>query len=155
MKNLLLLAMLAFAGINSSAQCGSPGYDPQFTISVQNPACPTESEIKVTTTSGGVGPYSYTLMPGNISNSTGTFTNIAAGTYTVQMKDACGTIRARQATITPYNISCSSSITSLGCNVYRFEISSPFSSTGLDYGYSINGAPIIWGDSSSILLTLP
>jgi hypothetical protein len=107
MKNLLLFMLLAIACSYSSAQCGSPGYtDPEFTISVQNPACPTESEIKVVTASGGIGPYTYTLVPGNVSNSTGTFTNVAPGTYLVQMKDACGTIRTRQATITPYNISC-------------------------------------------------
>ncbi|MEZ5047888.1 MAG: hypothetical protein R2831_12960 [Chitinophagaceae bacterium] len=37
---------------------------------------------------GGTGSKTYTLSPGNISNSTGNFTGLAAGNYTVVAKDA-------------------------------------------------------------------
>ena len=38
--------------------------------------------------SGGVGAFEYTLMPGNINNQTGFFTNLTSGTYTITAKDA-------------------------------------------------------------------
>jgi len=147
--------LLAFACSYVYGQCGSASYtEPDFTISVQNPACPVVGEIKVTSASGGIGPYTYTLLPGNITNSSGTFTNVAAGTYQVRLTDACGNIRTRQATITPYSISATSTKTSLGCNKYEFTIQSSVTGPSLEYGYSVNGGAIIWGDSSTIRLNL-
>jgi hypothetical protein len=155
MKNLLLLVLLALAYSYANAQCGSPDYtEPEFTIAVQNPACPLVSEIKVITASGGVGPYTYTLMPANITNTTGTFTNIAPGNYIVQMRDACGTIRSRQATITPYNFTTSSTYTSLGCSNFSFTVTCSATGPALQYGYSVNGAPTTWGDSAIMNLNL-
>ncbi|RYZ46883.1 MAG: hypothetical protein EOO14_24135, partial [Chitinophagaceae bacterium] len=85
MKNhLLLLLMAAMACGTLNAQCGSANYvDPQFTINVQNPECPVVGEITVASSSGGTAPYTYTLLPTNISNATGTFSNLAPGTYFV------------------------------------------------------------------------
>jgi gliding motility-associated-like protein len=40
--------------------------------------------------SGGTAPYSYTLNPGPVSNSTGIFTGLSAGSYTVTVDDANG-----------------------------------------------------------------
>ncbi|RZK12565.1 MAG: T9SS type A sorting domain-containing protein [Flavobacterium sp.] len=156
MKNLILLMLLAFACNCVYGQCGSASYiDPDFSITVQNPACPLVGEINVINVSGGVGPYTYTLMPNNVTNSTGTFSNLNPGTYLVQLKDACGTIRSRQATITPYNINISSSMVNLGCRNFRFTINSNANGTPLQYGYAINGSStIVWGDSSVIHLTL-
>ena len=45
-----------------------------------------EGEISVSA-SGGTAPYTFTLTPGNVTNSTGTFTGLTAGTYTVLVKD--------------------------------------------------------------------
>ncbi|MDB5207491.1 MAG: type sorting protein [Flavisolibacter sp.] len=156
MKNLLLLMLLAVCCGHVNAQCGSTGYtEPQFAIAVQNPACPLVGEITVTSASGGVVPYSYTLMPGNITNATGIFPNVAAGAYQVQMKDACGTIRSRQATVTPYNFTTSSTMTHLGCKNFSFTINCSAGGPALEYGYAVNGSvPIIWGDSSLINLNL-
>lgn len=42
----------------------------------------------LTNAGGGTGAISYTLTPGGITNGTGTFTGLAAGTYTVTAKDA-------------------------------------------------------------------
>lgn len=39
---------------------------------------------------GGTAPYSYGLQPGGLSNSTGVFTALPAGTYTIQATDAAG-----------------------------------------------------------------
>lgn len=38
--------------------------------------------------SGGAGGFTYKLMPGNINNANGTFSNLLAGVYTVTAKDA-------------------------------------------------------------------
>jgi gliding motility-associated-like protein len=40
--------------------------------------------------SGGTGVYTYTLQPGGISNTSGLFDNLTAGTYTVEAKDENG-----------------------------------------------------------------
>lgn len=45
--------------------------------------------ISVSATNG-IGPYTYTLMPGNISNGTGQFPGITAGTYTVTVSGQNG-----------------------------------------------------------------
>jgi|GEM_PF-3954143 len=150
MRKLYLLVLLAFAYVYSNAQCNSGTYtEPQFSISVQNPNCPVAGEIRVTSVTGGVGPYTYTLTPGNIVNSTGVFSNVSPGTYFVEMKDACGTIRTRQATITPYAFSTSSSYTSLGCGQFEFAINCSATGPALQYGYSFFGDTTInWGTSA-------
>jgi len=48
--------------------------------------------------SGGTAPYTYTLVGSGITNTTGTFTGLSAGTYIVQVRDAsnpsnCGEIQ--------------------------------------------------------------
>ncbi len=156
MKNLLLAIFCTFPCAFAYAQCGSPSYlDPQFTISVQNPACPLVGEIRVVGASDGIAPYTFTLMPNNISNSSGVFTNLPAGSYIIQMRDACGTVRSRQGTIVPYNFSTASTMTPLGCRNFQFNISCSTTGPALEYGYSYRGSPtIIWGDSSTIELTL-
>ena len=54
-----------------------------------NIACNAGNNGQVlTNASGGTGLISYTLNPGNVTNGTGTFTGLAAGTYTVIAKDA-------------------------------------------------------------------
>ncbi len=72
------------------------------------------------TASGGTAPYTYTLNPGGTQNTTGTFTGLPAGDYTVSVVDAnnnsatSGTISLMQpatdlalSTPTVTNVSCS------------------------------------------------
>jgi gliding motility-associated-like protein len=47
----------------------------------------TNGSIGLTAT-GGTGTLSYNLMPGNITNSSGTFTSLVAGAYTITVTDA-------------------------------------------------------------------
>lgn len=44
----------------------------------------------IITASGGTGPYTYTLTPGDISNQTGQFTGLMGGNYTIQIVDFNG-----------------------------------------------------------------
>lgn len=153
MKNLLLLLVFLVSGSYAIGQCGSPSYiEPDFTISVQNPACPRVGELRVVTASGGVAPYTYTLLPLNITNATGVFSNLAPGTYIVQLKDACGNIRARQATITPYAFSSTSSYSPLGCGEFELEIGCSVNGPALEYGYAVGSGPVVWGGSPAFTL---
>jgi hypothetical protein len=64
--------------------------------------------------SGGTAPYTYILVGSGITNTTGTFTGLSAGTYIVQVRDAsnpsgCGEI---QVTLSqPDSLKLQSSIT--------------------------------------------
>ncbi|MEW5845412.1 MAG: gliding motility-associated C-terminal domain-containing protein [Bacteroidota bacterium] len=58
-------------------------------ISTVNPTCSSFGSITVVA-SGGTGTLTYTLNPGAISNTTGVFNGLGAGTYTVDVTDANG-----------------------------------------------------------------
>jgi large repetitive protein len=68
---------------------------------------------------GGEGNYIYTLLPSNISNNTGIFTNVSAGNYTIRVTSGdCSTVQTTVTvtspteftyTIVPQNTSCSDS----------------------------------------------
>lgn len=62
-------------------------------ISSIDPTCSDFGSITVVA-SGGTGTLTYTLNPGSISNTNGTFNGLGAGTYTVDVTDAngCGPI---------------------------------------------------------------
>ncbi len=53
-------------------------------------SCPTRNDGTITITPGGTGPYTFTLNPGNVVQSTPVFTGLAAGTYTVTFSTAAG-----------------------------------------------------------------
>lgn len=54
------------------------------------------------TASGGVAPYTFTLLPLNVSNSTGSFTGLAPGVYSVDITEdnGCGPVNTGDITIT-------------------------------------------------------
>jgi gliding motility-associated-like protein len=60
-------------------------------VSVVPVTCYGDINGSITVTgSGGTVPYTYTLNPGSISNSTGIFSGLSAGSYTVTINDANG-----------------------------------------------------------------
>jgi gliding motility-associated-like protein len=60
-------------------------------VSVVPVTCNGDNNGSITVTgSGGTVPYSFTLNPGSISNSTGIFTGLSPGSYTVTVDDANG-----------------------------------------------------------------
>ena len=76
----------------------------------------TNGSIQLTA-AGGTNPLSYNLMPGNITNATGTFSNLSANNYTVTVTDAIGctvstTVMVTEPTqvvwnsVTQINVSC-------------------------------------------------
>jgi gliding motility-associated-like protein len=67
---------------------------PPFTldnISSSQPSCASNcGTISATTVSGAIGPVTYTLMPGNITNTTGAFGCLTGTSYTVTARDSVG-----------------------------------------------------------------
>ena len=85
------------------------------TIDVDHPSSGTASDGSITiSASGGTGTLSYTLLPNSITNTTGIFTGLPAGSYTVKIEDVnlCSItsstiiLSAMTVTVTPYAVSC-------------------------------------------------
>ncbi|MDB5203825.1 MAG: hypothetical protein JWQ27_3234 [Ferruginibacter sp.] len=51
-------------------------------------SCPTRNDGTITVTPSGAGPYTFTLNPGNISQTSPTFTGLAPGTYSISFVTA-------------------------------------------------------------------
>lgn len=86
-----------------------------------NISCFGDGDGSITiTASGGTGPYTFTLSPGTISNTTGIFNNLEAGSYTVEVQDAaaCPSVTSSVLTISePAVISViSETYTDISCN---------------------------------------
>jgi gliding motility-associated-like protein len=92
--------------------------------------------------SGGFGTLQYQLQPGAINNTTGVFTSLAAGTYTLVVSDANNcTVSSTVAINQPSPLTVSLSSTSILC----FGGNAVITATGLggtpNYQYSINNGP--------------
>jgi gliding motility-associated-like protein len=88
---------------------------------------------------GGTAPYSYTLD--GVTNATGTFTNLTAGSYTVTIKDATGCQSTRTAVVSNHNsvIVATATATAAACSGTTGTIK--VTSTGglAPYTYTLNG----------------
>lgn len=67
---------------------------------VQNTSCAAPNGAFTTVATGGTGPYTYTFSGGAQSNSTGTFTGLQGGSYTVTATDANNCSGTTTATVT-------------------------------------------------------
>jgi uncharacterized protein (DUF2141 family) len=89
--------------------------------SSSNVTCSGGSDGTITlSASGGTGTLTYTLQPDGTSNTTGEFTGLTAGTYTVDITDdnGCGPLTSSEFTITepnPVSIT-STSVLDVTCN---------------------------------------
>ena len=81
-----------------------------------NPVCSGASNGSIsTTTSGGTSPYSYLWSPGGATTSA--LTNLAAGSYMLQVTDAHGCITTTNVTLNnPVAITATTSVTNVTCN---------------------------------------
>ena len=95
--------------INSCASASSGAMEvnepPELTISDTSStdiSCPGVNDGTITVTVNGGNPgYEYTLSPGNIVNTTGNFTGLSPGDYTVSITDAnsCGPVTTGTITV--------------------------------------------------------
>lgn len=75
--------------ITSTITINQPSQIVWLTTSSQNVSCASAADGNIIATiSGGVTPYTYNLMPGNVSNTSGSFTNLNPAIYTVTASDA-------------------------------------------------------------------
>ncbi|MBU3676074.1 MAG: hypothetical protein FGM54_02695, partial [Chitinophagaceae bacterium] len=83
-----------------------------------NPPCvgPNTGSLSAHVT-GGASPYNYTIQPGNLSNTTGNFSSLAPGTYTITASDANAcTITSSFTLTTPLGITINNTnITHVAC----------------------------------------
>ncbi len=68
-----------------------------------NGSCTVLGSIQATAT-GGTSSYSYNLMPGNITNTTGAFNSLTAGNYTITAMDANGCVGTTTAAIASFQL---------------------------------------------------
>lgn len=97
-------------------------------------------QIRVTSASGGTGTFSYSIN-NSVYQSGTTFAGLAAGIYTVYVKDAAGCTASTSVTVTqPALISTSVSTTPAACNgSYTGSIAITATGGTGDYSYSISG----------------
>jgi len=136
--------------------------DPRFGLTETDVTCMNGNDgtISIAASSGGRAPFSYTIVAPSASaigttNSTGTFTGLTPGSYSVQMTDSCGGIQTRNISIQNYNWSISAtSVSNISCTNYHAQISlldskgntnsSGTAFNGFTYGFVNGPADTIW-----------
>lgn len=94
----------------------------------------------VTAVSGGQSPYTYTLNGGS-SQATGTYSNLAAGSYTIQVTDAAGCTDTQPVTITEPSAVTLNFVSQIAANCSASDGSLTVSGSGGTgtLHYSLNG----------------
>lgn len=118
MKLLFLLTIgVLLSAIAHTQGCIINYVDPTFQLTKSDPTCMINSgQLQVINQQGGVQPFIYRLIETNTINTTGLFTGLPAGNYTISSTDACGTIRTRQATLSPFTFDFTFTVNKLpGC----------------------------------------
>jgi hypothetical protein len=69
------------------------------TVATTLATCAVGGTVNITGTSGGTGSYTYRLSP-SLSNTTGNFSNVAAGNYTLKVTDAVGCANTTSVSVT-------------------------------------------------------
>jgi hypothetical protein len=101
--------------------------DPRFGITESDVTCVNGNDgtVSVAALTNGRGPFSFKLvapsaMGVGTTNSTGTFTGLIPGSYSVQMMDSCGGLQTRNISVQNYTWSISSAPVSLvSCTSYQ------------------------------------
>ncbi len=105
--------------------------DPRFGLTETDVTCMNGNDgtISVAAFTGGRSPFLFTIVSPSAfgigtTNSTGTFTGLIPGSYSVQMTDSCGGIQTRNISIQNYNWSISAAVVSnISCTNYGAQIS--------------------------------
>lgn len=139
---------------------------PTFTMVSSNVTCMHGSDgtITVTGESFGRAPFSYQIVAPSVSaigtvSTTGNFTGLISGDYSVQLTDSCGGIQTRIITLIDYNwIINNYNVTKIGCDsidvtinlkdVYGNVTPNPIFN-GFMYGASVVAGDTTWFTTNS------
>jgi len=105
--------------INTTTFVAEPIAVGDSTVQVTNVTCAGANDGSFSLQgTGGTPAYSYNVMPGNLNNNTGSFTNLSGNTYTVTITDANNCSHTTTITIVePTSVFIdSTSITDVSCN---------------------------------------
>jgi hypothetical protein len=112
---------------------------PSVTLNATNPTCGLSNGTIIATGSGGTAPLTYNLNNGSFQSS-GTFTGLGPGTYTILVKDAAGCLNAATVTFTGVSLlSLSAAATGTSCGQVNGSITAQGSGGTAPLQYSING----------------
>ncbi len=145
--------------------------DPRFTLTGVDVNCDNGNNGSITADSltNGRSPFLYTIvapspMGVGTSNSSGAFTNLIAGTYSIQLTDSCGGIQTRQVTINNYSwsidadvfdkISCDSASGYIEVSDSKGRVSTIGGIPGFTYGIVRQTGDTIWSSSPYIAFEL-
>lgn len=113
---------------------------PSQNISTTNPACNQNNGTIVSTGTGGNAPYEFSLN-GSSFQSSGRFNNLAAGNYTIEVRDANGCTNTQNRSLTSAstpNISINN-VTQPGCGQNNGSFSAQAAGGASPYQFSLNG----------------
>ncbi len=115
---------------------------PVLTANIDDPECGTNDGSISLTASGGTAPYSYLWTPGGSSDST--ISNLAIGTYSVQVTDASGCVASGQYSLVNLNgPAIASSVTSSLCGESNGGIDIIVTEGSGDYSYNWTGNGVV------------
>ena len=140
--------------------------DPRFTLFSQDVTCDNGSNgsISLDNESFGRSPFKYSIiapspMGVGTTNSTGTFSNLKAGVYTIRLMDSCGGIQTRLVTINNYTwkidsysfwkISCDTARGFIKVSDNRGNISTAGGIPGFSYGIVRAPGDTIWSSNAN------
>lgn len=105
------------------------------------PLCNAGTDGTITlTASGGLASYEYALSPFTVFQPTGTFNNLAAGTYTFRIKDNAGCTKDTTVTLDEPTLLTASAVSTAGtCNGNDGTITVTGYNGTPNYTYSIDG----------------
>jgi protocatechuate 3,4-dioxygenase beta subunit len=127
---------------------------------VSNCANGMNGELTAVMTDGRA-PFTYEIVAGpmgvNTTNSTGVFTGLSAGTYSIRGFDSCGNIQTRQATIANFDWNVSNVEGSkITCGQYALDtLAWPSSMTGVTYGIIRGPGDTVYSTSLPINFATP
>lgn len=145
--------------------------DPRFTLNKQDVTCDNgnNGSITVNGLQYGLAPFTYSIVapsPMGIgtSNSTGVFSDLIAGDYSIRLTDSCGGIQTRQITVGNYSWWIDSySFTKTACDEAtgfikvvdsRGNISTVSGIPGFTYGIVRSPGDTIWSADATFAFSL-
>lgn len=145
--------------------------DPRFTLNKVDVSCDNgnNGSISLATQNFGRAPFTYSIIapsPMGIgtTNTTGSFTNLSSGLYTIRLTDSCGGIQTRLININNYTwkidsvrfqkISCDSATGYIRVSDNRGNISTITGLPGFTYGIVRTAGDTIWSNNPSFTFYL-